>query len=82
MSILRPIASPEMTLPSDLPEKAFRSHAPGYWNGQNIAPSDWSNATWQLKNRITTLAQLEENLVLSQEERAGVLLSGDRKSVV
>ena len=73
-----PIASPEMTLPSDLPEKAFRSHAPGYWDGQAIAPPDWNNATWQLKHRITSLAQLEEHLVLTQEERAGVLLSGNK----
>ncbi len=78
MSILRAIASPEMSLPSDLPEKAFRSHAPGYWKNKEIPAADWNNATWQLKNRITTLAQLEEHLVLAQEERAGVLLSGNK----
>lgn len=67
-----------MSSPTSLPEKAFRSHAPGYWNHQNVDPADWNSAAWQLKNRINTLAQLEEHLVLSQEERAGVLLSGNK----
>jgi hypothetical protein len=61
-----------------LPEKAFVSHAPGYWKGQRIAPEDWNNYAWQLRNRVTTLEQLEQHLVLCQEERAGVLLSGDK----
>lgn len=78
MSIVRSFASPEMSPPSSLPEKAFRSHAPGYWKNQEIDPSDWNSAAWQLKNRINTLSQLEEHLVLSQEERAGVLLSGNK----
>jgi lysine 2,3-aminomutase len=60
------------------PEKEFRSHAPGFWKGKLINPADWHSATWQLKNRVTTLAQLEEHLTLAPEERAGVLLSGDR----
>lgn len=61
-----------------LPEKEFRSHAPGFWKGKSIPASDWNSAAWQLRNRVTTLAQLEEHLVLSEVERAGVLLSGDR----
>lgn len=61
-----------------LPEKEFRSHAPGYWFNKNIAPADWNSAAWQLRNRITTLKQLEEHLTLSEEERAGVLLSGNK----
>ncbi len=61
-----------------LPEKAFTSHAPGYWKGRNIDPSEWNSHSWQLRNRITTLSQLEEHLELSSEERAGVLLSGDK----
>ena len=61
-----------------LPEKEFRSYAPGYWKNQLIAESDWNSAKWQLKNRVTTLSQLEEHLVLSAEERAGVLLSGNK----
>ncbi len=61
-----------------LPEKEFRSHAPGYWFDQNIAPTDWNNAAWQLRNRVTTLKQLQQHLTLSEEERAGVLLSGNK----
>ena len=67
-----------MTTPAALPEKAFRSHAPGYWKDQNVTPEDWNSHTWQLKNRITTLAGLEKYLTLSDEERAGVLLSGNK----
>src|SRR5438132_3910690 len=60
-------------------EKAFLSHAPGYWAGNgSIAPELWSDWKWQLQNRVTKLAQLEEHLSLSEEERAGVLLSGDK----
>ena len=60
-------------------EKAFRSHAPGYWSGEGgTAPELWNDWKWQLQNRVTKLAQLEEHLLLSEEERAGVLLSGDK----
>lgn len=65
-------------LPSELPEKAFRSHAMGYWKDKGVSETDWNNHIWQLKNRVTSLAQLEEHLVLSDEERAGVLLSGNK----
>ena len=61
-----------------LPEKEFRSLAPGFWHAKNVSPSDWNSATWQLKNRVTTLKQLEEHLTLTEEERAGVLLSGNK----
>ncbi|MEM7396650.1 MAG: KamA family radical SAM protein, partial [Verrucomicrobiota bacterium] len=57
-------------------EKEFRSHAPGYW--QDEAPEDWGNHLWQLKNRISSLAGLEKHITLCEEERAGVLLSGDK----
>jgi lysine 2,3-aminomutase len=67
-----------MTLPADLPEKAFTSHAPGFWREKNVSPEDWNSYQWQLKNRITNLAQLEEHLILSDEERAGVILSGSK----
>ena len=60
---------------SDL-EKTFLSHAPGYWADRGVSPEDWNSHIWQLKNRITTLSQLEEHLVLSEEERNGVILTG------
>ena len=56
--------------------KEFVSHTPGYFPG--VAPELWNDWKWQMKNRITSLAQLEEHLVLSEQERAGVLLSGDK----
>lgn len=59
-----------------LPEKKFVSNNPGYW--PDVSPELWSDWKWQMKNRVTTLAQLEKHLVLSQEERAGVLLSGNK----
>jgi len=59
-------------------DKTFRSHAPGYWAGRNVPAEEWNDPTWQLKNRITTLAKLEEHLVLSEEERSGVILSGTK----
>ncbi len=56
----------------------FLSHAPGYWEDANIPPGDWNSWAWQMRNRITSLRQLEEHLVLTEEERAGVLLSGNK----
>src|SRR2546422_616911 len=56
--------------------KEFVSHAPGFW--PNTAPEIWNDWKWQLKNRVTSLAQLEQHLDLSDEERSGVLLSGDK----
>jgi lysine 2,3-aminomutase len=57
-------------------DKRFLSFAPGHW--PNVAPELWNDWKWQLKNRITTLAQLEERITLTREERAGVILSGHK----
>src|SRR2546430_1701003 len=59
--------------------KEFVSDAPGYW--PQIAPELWNDWKWQLKNRVTSLVQLESGscrIHLSDEERSGVLLSGDK----
>src|SRR5256885_15690931 len=56
--------------------KEFVSFAPGYWPG--TPPELWNDWKWQLKNRVTSLAQLEQHLELSNEERSGVLLSGTK----
>ena len=61
------------------PQKLFLSHAPGYW--PEVAPENWNDWKWQLKNRVTSLNQLEKLIELSQEERAGVLLSGTKLSL-
>jgi lysine 2,3-aminomutase len=58
------------------PDKEFKSHAPGHWKG--IESVHWNDPAWQLRNRITSLSQLEARLRLSDEERAGVLLTGNK----
>lgn len=64
--------------PSLLLEKEFRSHAPGFWADENISSKDWNSSAWQLRHRVTNLATLEKHLTLTDEERAGVLLSGNK----
>lgn len=39
---------------------------------------DWNDAKWQLRNRVESLTELESHLNLTQEERAGVLLAGNK----
>jgi len=56
--------------------KAFESHAPGCWPDVNA--TQWNDWKWQLKNRITTLTQLEALLELTPQERAGTILSGSK----
>ena len=56
--------------------KAFRSHAPGCWPDADA--TQWNDWKWQLKNRITSLAQLEALMKLTPQERAGTILSGSK----
>jgi lysine 2,3-aminomutase len=48
----------------------------GLW--QHVPESDWRDWNWQLKNRITTAAQLEQFMTLSPEERAGCLFANQK----
>jgi lysine 2,3-aminomutase len=41
----------------------------GLW--QHIPESDWRDWTWQLKNRLTTVEQLEQYMTLTADEKAG-----------
>jgi len=41
----------------------------GLW--QHIPQADWNDWTWQLKNRLTTVEQLEQYMTLTPEEKAG-----------
>src|SRR3954466_5742928 len=60
-------------------EKEFVSYAPGYWLGHDgNAPELWTDWKWQLKNRGTSLSQLEKHIVLTDEERGGAPLSGGK----
>lgn len=57
--------------------KAFRSAGRGFWSG--VSDSDWNDWRWQLKNRITTLAQLQRLMpTLSPEEYAGTQLANTK----
>ncbi len=54
--------------------KDFRSAGRGPWS--HVPDSDWNDWRWQLRNRITTLEQLERFLPdLSASERAGAILA-------
>jgi lysine 2,3-aminomutase len=54
--------------------KKFKSAGRGPWS--QIPDSDWNDWRWQLKNRITTLEQLEARLPqLTASERAGAILA-------
>lgn len=54
--------------------KQFRSAGRGFW--RDVPDSDWNDWRWQLKHRITSLAQLEKLMpTLTPEERAGAELS-------
>lgn len=41
----------------------------GLW--QHVSPEEWGDWTWQLKNRITSVEQLEGYMTLTAEEKAG-----------
>jgi lysine 2,3-aminomutase len=58
--------------------KQFSSFGKGVWEQRGISNEDWNNAGWQLRNRIISLSQLEELMELAPEERAGILLSGNK----
>jgi lysine 2,3-aminomutase len=57
-------------------EADFRPSYPGFW--KETSSSDWNDWKWQLRNRVTTLEGLEKHLVLTPEERAGIILSGNK----
>ena len=51
----------------------------GHW--QHVPESDWQNWTWQLKNRITSVAQLEQFMTLTPEEKAGCYFADQKLSL-
>jgi lysine 2,3-aminomutase len=48
----------------------------GLWS--HVPESDWCDWTWQLKNRLTTVEQLERYLTLTPEEKAGCLFANQK----
>ena len=51
----------------------------GLWG--DVPAKDWNDWTWQLRNRITTLAQLEKLMTLTADEREGCLFSAHKLSL-
>lgn len=60
-------------------DRAAWFNSQGLW--QHIPESDWRDWTWQLKNRITTVEQLEQYMELTPEERAGCLFANQKLSL-
>jgi lysine 2,3-aminomutase len=57
--------------------KQFRSAGRGFWS--HVSDADWNDWRWQLKNRITSLEQLERLMpTLSPEEHAGTVLANSK----
>ena len=48
----------------------------GLW--QHVPASDWNDWIWQLKNRLTSVAQLEEHMTLTPDEKAGCLFASHK----
>ena len=48
----------------------------GHW--QHVPEAEWKDWTWQLKNRITTLDELEKLIPLTNEERRGIAFAGSK----
>ncbi|MFP4203075.1 MAG: KamA family radical SAM protein [Opitutales bacterium] len=60
--------------PKDALENWF--HGQGLW--QDVPAEDWNDWKWQLKNRITSLEQLEAHMTLTPDERAGCLFANKK----
>jgi lysine 2,3-aminomutase len=57
--------------------KEFRPAGRGFWS--DVSDQDWNRWSWQLKHRITTLAQLQRLLpTLTPEEYAGTQLANTK----
>jgi lysine 2,3-aminomutase len=70
-------SAPDSSSPAISPQsnpdslKAFRPSGRGPW--ANVPEADWNDWRWQMRNRVTSLAQLERLLpTLTASERAGV----------
>jgi lysine 2,3-aminomutase len=57
--------------------KQFQSAGRGFWS--DVSDADWNDWRWQLKHRITTLAQLQKFLpTLTPEEYEGTVLANHK----
>jgi lysine 2,3-aminomutase len=77
--------SPDAT--GDLPDSAklqalkqFKSAGRGFWS--HVPDNDWNDWKWQLKNRITSVEQLQKLMpTLTPEEHAGTMLASNKLSL-
>ena len=70
---ITPPSSPEF-----LALKAFHPSTRGPW--AHVPDADWNDWRWHMKNRVTSVEQLERHLpTLSPAERAGAILVGQSK---
>jgi lysine 2,3-aminomutase len=60
-------------------DRAVWFEGQGLW--QHIPASDWQDWVWQLKNRITSITQLEGYMTLTAEEKAGCLFADKKLSL-
>jgi lysine 2,3-aminomutase len=57
--------------------KQFHSAGRGFWS--HVSEADWNDWRWQLKNRITSLEQLQKLMpTLTPEEHAGTILANSK----
>ncbi len=57
-------------------DRAVWFEGQGLW--QHIPASDWQDWIWQLKNRITTVEQLERLMTLTADEKAGCVFANQK----
>ncbi len=60
-------------VPGGLSLKNFTSPGKGPWS--RVSDAEWNDWRWQLKNRLTTLDQIQPRLALTPPEAAGIKLS-------
>jgi lysine 2,3-aminomutase len=64
---------------------SFNENRSAWFEGQglwsNVPQTDWRNWTWQLKNRLTTVADLERHMTLTPEEKAGCQFANHKLSL-
>src|SRR3984957_3592562 len=57
--------------------KQFHSAGRGFWS--DVSEADWNDWRWQLRNRITSAAQLQRLMpTLTPEEHAGTVLANSK----
>ena len=61
-------------------ERAFSPSPRKSWS--HVPDTDWNDWAWQLRNRLTSLRQIEERLKLTPSEREGIVQASARKLAV